>query len=75
MRNSAKPHTDAVGQTVSVELIRERVAAIQRETKRPGDPYLILSTIDAMCEAILNPDFAEEIGVDPTLPCAEVTHA
>jgi hypothetical protein len=51
-----------------LQLVRERVSAIQRETQRPGDPMLILITINTMCEAILNPDFADEIGVDRTLP-------
>jgi hypothetical protein len=53
--------------------VRERVAAIQRETWSRGistDPARDLATINTMCEAILDPDFAEEIGVEPTLPTA-----
>ena len=49
-------------------LVRERVAAIQREANGPNEWQLSLGTIDTMCEAILNPDFAAEIGVEPTLP-------
>jgi hypothetical protein len=54
-------------QAKKLELVRERIAAIQRETKRPGDLALNMGTIEAMCAAILNPDFAEEIGVEATL--------
>lgn len=63
------------------DTMRERVAAIQREThfhERPeviasGNVDLVrdLAAIDAMCEAILNPDFADEIGVEHTLKAAK----
>lgn len=52
-----------------ITLVRERVAAIIREAQRPGHEWhLNFGVIATMCEAILNPDFAAEIGVDPTPP-------
>lgn len=48
-----------------IATLLDRIRSIQREARRPGDLKLNMGTIDAMCEAILNPDFAEEIGVEP----------
>lgn len=56
-----------------VRLLLERVGSIGREAATNDDApldlaLLALGTISAMCESILNPDFAKEIGVEPFTP-------